>query len=314
MTGRDRRYRVYLYGAGEEYNRFTQVLGRYSDKIRVEAVLTTEVMPFSHIDYYPCITVDEADFEIVDYVIIVVERAWKEIFQTLISRGFPSNRIIRSKGFFNPNFDFDEYIDLISNNVTIISNYCLGGIICSDLGLPCLSPTKNMFCRSDHFIEFVNNLEYYLNFNIEEYSPDSTNYEYEFASYAPMGIINNSIIWHFNHATSSREGVDRWNQYRKKVNFDNVAILMECHSEEDAYKLNELSYSKKLGMYYKPLDLPNVIYCPLWNEPAIQIRYGWNWPTFANRFFTNKDGYISPVNWIRFLTGRDGYIRYHFQK
>lgn len=306
----NKKYAVYLYGAGAEYNRFMEIFGLYSDKIRVEAVVTTKALPFAYIDGFPCITIEETKFDSVDYIIVAVENAWHEVYKTLTGYGVCRNKIIRSRSFFVPNFDFDEYIELLHSDVTIISNYCLGGIVYADLGLRCLSPTKNMFCRSEHYLEFVSNLEYYLSLDMEECTSPEIDYEREFVSYAPRGIIDQHIIWHFNHDTSSKEGIERWNRTKKRVNLDNVAILMECHSEEDAYKFSKLNWEKKLGIYYKPLDLPDMVCCPLWNEPAVQIRYTWSWPTFANRFFTNKDGYVSPVNWIRFLNGKDGYLRY----
>ena len=49
-----------------------------------------------------------------------------------------------------------------NKNFTIISNNCTAGFIYHDLGLKFLTPTINLFIRTDEYITFANNLEYYL--------------------------------------------------------------------------------------------------------------------------------------------------------
>lgn len=309
-----KRYSVYIYGAGNEYNHFMQIYPLYRDKIYVSAVVTAKRAAFSSIDGFPCITIEEIEINSIDYIIVAVEVGWRDVIIQLNHLGIDTKRIIRSKAFFIPGFELDKYLNLKKNNVTIISNYCLGGHLYNDLGLECLSPTKNCFCRSDHYFRFIDNLKYFLGLDMSSCETVCVDFEKEFASYAPKGIIDNQIEWHFNHDRSLKEAIENWNRRRKKVNFDNIVILMECHSEEDAYRLSEVQGYRKLGLYYKPLDLSDIVCAPLWNEPEIQIKYMWNWPTFANRFFTNKDGWVSPINWISFLNGEEDYIRYTFQQ
>lgn len=303
-------YKVYIYGGGCEYNRFTSYLPLYQEKLTVLGIVTTEKNINSYIDGFPCITVEEINENEMDYVIIAVKE-WKEIAKLLYEKGIDESKIIRSSVFYNPCFDLDEYLKLKVSNISILSNFCLGGHIYRDLGLKVLSPTVNMFCLSKDYLEFIRHYEYYLNAEMKEY--ERSQYikgTMGMEAFIPKGILGDKVVWYFNHNTYATEAIAKWNERAKRVNFDNIAVLMTLHTDEDAYQFSELNIEKKLGIYYKDLGLKDIIYCQLWNEENTRFLYHNDWSSFANIYMMNFKGSISPINWIKFLNGEKDYRRF----
>lgn len=77
-----KRLRCCIYGAGREYNKLSSYLSLYKEKIEVVAIVTTKRQKFSVLDGIPCIRPDEMQLDMIDYIIIAVEK-WKEVFDYL---------------------------------------------------------------------------------------------------------------------------------------------------------------------------------------------------------------------------------------
>ncbi len=304
-----KKYKVYIYGAGNEYNKFTSYLPFLLNSIEVMGIVTTNRQPFTHMDGYPCLTLDEVESNKIDYVIIAIHE-WKEVAINLNKKGIGDRQIIRSSVFSFPWFDLEEYIKLKSSDVTILSNYCLGGVLYKELGLKALSPTVDMFCAGKDYLKFLENYKFYLSiemveYHCEEYVDGTFGYE----SFLPKGSLE-GVIWKFNHDTYIKKAIKRWNEKRKQVNFNNIAALMTIQSDEDAYAFEEIAIEKKLGIYYKDLGLKDIIYIPEWENKEIRHRYNWSWANMANDYMTNFRGHVSCVDWIRFLNGQKNYRRF----
>lgn len=188
-----------------------------------------------------------------DYIIIAVIK-WKEVLDILDQHGINESKIIRSTAFYSPCFDLDDYLKLKNSNISILANYCLGGFIYKELGLKVLSPTVNMFCLGDGYLEFLENYPYYLSLQMEEYEND-TYIEGTIGreAFLPKGILGNKVVWYFNHHVYAKDAVNAWNEKAKRVNCFNVAAIMILHNDEEAYRFSKLNIDKKLGIYYKNL-------------------------------------------------------------
>lgn len=303
-------YNVYIYGAGNEYNRFVSYLPMLLKYINILGIVTTERQKFKTIDGYPCITVDEINVSEVDYIVIAAAD-WKNIAEILNLKGITNNKIIRSTVFSLPWFDFNEYIKLKNSDITILSNYCLGGVLYKELGLEILSPTIDMFCAGKDYLEFLRKYQFYLKQEMCEYHEDNyidgtLGYEY----FVPKGILGEKVIWKFNHNVTAEEAITKWKERVKKVNLNNIAVLMTIQSDEDAYAFEEIEINKKIGIYYKDLKLPDIVWCPIWNSSDVKFEYRWNWPIVANDYMSNSRGHFSHVDWLKFFNGRKDYLRF----
>lgn len=306
----DKKLKCYIYGAGDEYNKLCSYLHLYN--IEILGIITTVQSRYKYMDGIPCITPDLIKRDEMDYIIIAVQQ-WKEIADFLSEMDIPENKFLRSSIFYNPYFNLEEYLRLKSSNITILSNFCLGGWIYRELGLKQLSPTINMFCLGMNYIDFIKDYEHFLNIDMQilyETEPGYIQGTMNRESFIPKGIIDNKIIWYFNHGKNAAFWVKKWNEHRKKVNYQNVAILMTIFSDEEAYEFDKLPIKKKLGIYYRDLPLKSVLYCPEWNDETIQAQNDYNWAIFANSYMRNSTRGVCKVDWINFLNGKDDYLRY----
>lgn len=306
----EEKYTAYIYGAGNLYNRLINHFQKWKDSLNILGIVTTLRTLYKEIDGYDCFTIDEIDPGGADFFIIAVEK-WREIFDILVKKGVKEEQIIRGSVFELPGFDFKEYLKLKRSNVSILANCCLGGMIYKKLGLKVTSPTINMYCAGQGYLKFLEKYEYYLNCEMKKYEDkyyiDGTLGRETFYL---RGILGNEIIWNFNHSSNADETIAQWNEHRARINYSNIAVIMTIQCDEDAVRFEKLQIEKRLGIYYKQLNLQHVVYVPEWqdNYDAI-LGYDGNWINFANDYMSGADGYIPPVNWVKFLVGDSSFRR-----
>ena len=128
---------------------------------------------------------------------------------------------------------------LNNSRFSIIASNCVGSIIYHDLGLPFLSPTISLTIGMDDFIKFVENLEWYIEKEIVELKGD---YGY------PVDILEDIRI-NFVHYESFEEGVQKWEERKKRIQWDNLFII-GTERQGCTYKIlqrfDNLSYRNKV--------------------------------------------------------------------
>lgn len=133
---------------------------------------------------------------------------------------------------------------------SIISMNCNGGIISHNLGLRFLSPTVNLYMNAEDFIKFCENLKYYLSVEkiIECKAPEVIgDRKYPIAYLDDLKLF----LVHYN---SVEEAQKKWNERKKRVNWDNIAILntdREGMTEELKDRFEKLPY-RKVIFVHKP--------------------------------------------------------------
>lgn len=143
---------------------------------------------------------------------------------------------------------------LINKDFSLITNNCLGGFIYHDLGLRFLSPTINLRIKPKEFIPFVCDLKYYLNQEVVEIKDNSKSF--------PIGMIkgdenHESITITFDHYKSFEEAKEKWVERSKRVNYDNIVVMMEfydgIHDEKLIESFKQVPY-KKMILTHKDHD------------------------------------------------------------
>lgn len=132
---------------------------------------------------------------------------------------------------------------LINKTPTVISSDCVGGVICSNLGLKFNSPTVNLYFSKKDFWEFVKNLEYYLTCELIEKKDSDKSY--------PVGTLtynDREIAINFMHYHDFEEAKNKWNERKKRIDFSNIYIiqLIQTASEDDIKEFDSLPYKNKM--------------------------------------------------------------------
>lgn len=106
---------------------------------------------------------------------------------------------------------------LKNKDITILCNNCLGGVVYHCLGLQFRSPTVNLMVNSTaDFIKFCKNIDYYLKEQIVEIKDDNVTY--------PVGMCGD-IKLHFNHYHSFEDAVAKWDNRKRRINWNNIYII-----------------------------------------------------------------------------------------
>jgi len=127
------------------------------------------------------------------------------------------------------------------NNIpTIICSNCIGGIIYNNLGLKFQSPTINLWIPESDFIKLISNLKEYLQEDLL-----LAGYQEGY----PLGLLKDITI-HFNHYDTFEEAKEKWNERKRRINFDNLNIMMSDRglSIEDLKRLQDI-HCKRLIIF-----------------------------------------------------------------
>ncbi len=141
---------------------------------------------------------------------------------------------------------------LVNTDFSLFTNNCLGGFIYHDLGLKFLSPTINLRIKPKEFIAFVSDLNYYLSQDVVELLDDNKSF--------PVGIISGNsnhipVTINFEHYLTFDEAIKKWNDRKKRVNYDNIYVMMEyydgIHNEGLITAFEKVPYINKMILTHK---------------------------------------------------------------
>ncbi len=134
--------------------------------------------------------------------------------------------------------------------ISILSNNCIAGFLYNDYNLKFNSPTINLQMSPKDFIKFCNNIEHYLIYEPKEVKQPIVS---EFVKLGgtiinfPVGTIDDITIY-FQHYTTFEEAKVKWQERKKRINFDNIFVILVdlvCDSET-VRQFKELPFKKKI--------------------------------------------------------------------
>lgn len=137
---------------------------------------------------------------------------------------------------------------LKNTNFSVISSNCNGGFILHDLGQRFNSPTVNLYLFPKDFIKLVKNLKYYMSLKLSFVKEDGKNY--------PIGVLDDIRVY-FMHYKSEEEAENKWEERKKRINYDNIFIMMtdkDGCTYEDLKEFDSLEYKNKV--VFTHLDYP----------------------------------------------------------
>lgn len=133
---------------------------------------------------------------------------------------------------------------LRNKDFTLISSNCNGGVMYHDLGLPFRSQFINLWIYPKDFMKYITNLDYYNSIDNIRFLPENMRRGHEY----PIGIIDDVEV-HFVHYKSDAEALEKWNSRKKRINKDNIFIMMseqnKC-SMEDLVEFDKLPFKNKV--------------------------------------------------------------------
>ncbi len=173
--------------------------------------------------------------------------------------------------------------------VSIITNHCMGGIICHDLGIQFNSPTVNLRILPSDFIKMIENLEEYMNKEITEVVDNTVSY--------PCGMLGDVKLWFVHYKTFS-EAVTAWNRRKERINYNNIRVMLtvreECN-DDILSRFEKLSYKKAAFANEEHPNYPSVIFA---NQGGVKLQ---GYISDIINIFGNRGYQTGGFDYIRFL-------------
>ena len=143
--------KVFIWGMGSIYNKMRNVLNYYEMKkeMLIVGITAKEIPHFKYVDGIEILSYENIKSVNFDYIIVMSDVYFKEIFDEIVKIGISTNQILKYNFLEIPYLNVSEYLDIKKRKITIFSNNCWAGMLYKTLGLECLSPTKNLFIRED---------------------------------------------------------------------------------------------------------------------------------------------------------------------
>lgn len=137
---------------------------------------------------------------------------------------------------------------LKNKEFTLISSNCNGCLICHDLNVRFNSPFVNLYLEPKHFIKYLKNMEYYNECEINFVNDASVCY--------PIGMLDD-IKLYFVHYESEEQARSKWIERSKRINLENLFILMTDRdgcTKDDLIEFDNLPYKNKIVFTHVPYD------------------------------------------------------------
>lgn len=180
---------------------------------------------------------------------------------------------------------------LKNKNMTILSSNCNGAYMLHDLGCQFNTPTVNLFFLPDHYLKFVKDPSKYLSLPLVEATIQGVPY--------PVGQLGDILLF-FMHYASFEEAKNKWETRSKRVNLDNVFLVMTdkngCEYRH-IKEFNSLPYKYKVIFTHKEYpEFSSAFYIHGFeNNGEVGILSDWK-PQFWRRRWLDDYDYVSLFN------------------
>lgn len=232
-----------IWGYGKTYNQNLNLVKYQEIQNHIKIVgITGENIYHKSIDGYPVVSIWELDMVNFDYLVIAAEKYYREICEEATKLGIERNTIIDIRAFGIPNFDFRKYIKLIEPRISIIANNCWGGVVYHLLRMQFQSPFINMFVTDKDYIKLLKNLPLLKEEKIEF---EKWNWQPEFKKEYPVYKLGDLRLY-FNHYFSKEEAEMKWYERLKRINWDNLFIMMYTEDISIAKQFDKLDFKRKV--------------------------------------------------------------------
>lgn len=180
---------------------------------------------------------------------------------------------------------------LKNKNFTIIASDCNGTFMYYDLGLPFLSPTINLTIGMSDFVKMLENLEWYMEQEITEVIGEYS---------CPRGLLGDIKIC-FVHYATFEEGKQKWEERKKRINWDNIFIVGaekgDC-TYETLKRFEQLPYKNKVILTHIEYPEFRSAYYIKGFEDQKELGTTTN---FKDRFLRRR--YLDDFDYVDFLNG-----------
>lgn len=214
-----------------------------SEHFQVVGVTATSSI-YSEMGGYRYIDKNEIGMLEFDFVIVFtyITDTLHVLFKDIAKCGIKDEIVFTHNILKHPSFNIGNFLELKKNPPSIIANNCWGGFTYHNVGMPFNSPFINTFVCENDYMRMLKNLRYYMNEELEFAEIEYNEYFKKSYPVARCGDIRIKFV----HETSFEKAVTCWEKRKKRINWDNLFVMMCTENRETAAEFSKLSYKKKM--------------------------------------------------------------------
>lgn len=229
------RYECIIYGIGQAYEKFINLIKFEEHKGNINVVgFTSNDYLYEKLDGKPYIPLESVHKCKYDYMILISVNPYEDKMKLQKEYKIPKEKIILAEAFLMPMFDFDKYVSVIEQNISIISQNCWGSWVYHRLGLEFSSPFIKTWISEEDFWKMCIDLKEYMDQDVQLIKYE---YNYNTQKMYPIGSLKDIEI-HFFHEDTIEEALKKWNRRRERINYDNLMFVgfSEDRNTLDSYR------------------------------------------------------------------------------
>lgn len=236
-------YKCILWGLGQDYNKYINLIRYHVLQNNIEIVgVTSNASSYKKVDNYPFFKKKELVSKNFDIIIVTSTNNIDDIRNEAKKIGIGEKQIIDCKIFDIPNLNLKLYFDILQSDLTIFANNCWGGYVYHRLGMKFLSPFIDMYFLDYDYLKFLENPKTYLD---KKLVLKEMRYNNNTNSYYPICYCDD-ILLYFLHYNSFDDAERKWNKRKKRINWNNIFVMMYTEDIKIAKKFSKLSYKNKI--------------------------------------------------------------------
>ena len=217
------------------------------------------------------------------------------IAQCMEATGAAREKIVPARVLFLPGMTFERYLRIRDARITIFSSLCWGGVAYYTLGLPCLSPFKNLWMLEEDYLAFLKSPEEYIKEKPVLHRMQKATTAYDRTVYPVLSL--GGLMLHYNHARTPEEAIDDWETGAARINWDFILAMMHTEQPETERRfLNLDTDMRRLCIVPYKSESPYAVCCPrsknLWAFDVAETAR-------ANRMFDFYELFFGgPERWV----------------
>ena len=135
---------------------------------------------------------------------------------------------------------------LKNRDFSLICNNCNGAFILHDLGMRFNTPFVNLWMKPKDYIKMLFDLKGYMEEDMTFVTEENIDY--------PIGQIKDVRVY-FQHYRNNEEAAQKWNERKKRINYDNLFVLLvdkDGCTQNDLICFEQLNFHNKVIFTNKP--------------------------------------------------------------
>ena len=245
----------------------------------------------------PIVDKSKIEPDSLEAVIILAQdrRRVRRMEQSLIGDGFPYERIVPVSVMNLAGFDFGLYRKLRLHTPTIFSMNCMGGLIYHYLDLKFMSPMIKLGIQDLDYLRLLQDPKRYFSADLSFVRYDSKTYPGLCCAVAACEDI--SIF--FGHYSSYEEEEKKWNQRKKRIDWDNLVVLNNNDNEDMVRQFAVLPYERKACFTRAKVEGPGIVQKQ--TAGMLNLKGAFLQNAISSLLFTDN----AEFNMFRFLAGEE---------